>query len=210
MNEKQLIKKINTKYNAHGDLTYPIIANFLEQQEKSLYATSLKDKILRRIRLNKKIKTIPQVIENNFEMILDKTANTNLKNLIVLLLEDSEQTKEIVLKNLDKILARLEYDEERYVELGMTRNQAERSLDFHKRWIIREILRYPEGKEAVKQNVDLMLDTISPEHVFEDIQLIKGLSQQTDQKLNKYIEAHKEAFIYSMATKNIRNRHESI
>lgn len=210
MNEKQLIKKINTKNNAHGDLTYPIIANFLEQQEKSLYATSLKDKILRRIRLNKKIKTIPQVIENNFEMILDKTANTNLKNLIVLLLEDSEQTKEIVLKNLDKILARLEYDEERYVELGMTRNQAERSLDFHKRWIIREILRYPEGKEAVKQNVDLMLDTISPEHVFEDIQLIKGLSQQTDQKLNKYIEAHKEAFIYSMATKNIRNRHESI
>lgn len=210
MNEKQLIKKINTKNNAHGDLTYPIIANFLEQQEKSLYATSLKDKILRRIRLNKKIKTIPQVIENNFEMILDKTANTNLKNLIVLLLEDSEQTKEIVLKNLDKILARLEYDEERYVELGMTRNQAERSLDFHKRWIIREILRYPEGKEAVKQNVDLMLDTISPEHVFEDIQLIKGLSQQTDQKLNKYIEAHKEAFIYSMAVKNTRNRYESL
>ena len=76
--------------------------------------------------------------------------------------------------------------------------------------IIREILRYPEGKEAVKQNVDLMLDTISPEHVFEDIQLIKGLSQQTDQKLNKYIEAHKEAFIYSMAVKNTRNRYESL
>ena len=158
MNEKQLIKKINTKYNAHGDLTYPIIANFLEQQEKSLYATSLKDKILRRIRLNKKIKTIPQVIENNFEMILDKTANTNLKNLIVLLLEDSEQTKEIVLKNLDKILARLEYDEERYVELGMTRNQAERSLDFHKRWIIREILRKIKvtfAKCSQKQNTSL-------------------------------------------------------
>lgn len=211
MNEKQLIKKINKTHNYQGNLTYAIIAQLLDEQDNSLYAASFKDKIFAKLRLTKNIKTVPQIIEDNFEFILEKTSDATLKNLISLLLEDSEPTKEVVLRNIDKVLKRLEYKEERYRAMfDISRTQAEISLDFNKRWIFRNILKSPEGKETIKKNIDLILATTYPSNLFENLQLLKGLSQKTDKKLNEYMATHKETLTRSMAIKNVRNRYEII
>ena len=178
MNERKFLKQLNNEDNKDGSLTCAIVSNLINLQRKKriLQKTSKIRKVFGKLFSNyKKEKTAEQIIKDNFPEILEKTISCNLDILITRLTVDSE-TKDIITDNLNIILNRLVRDDA-FQECN--------SEAFDR------IIELPEGKEFIEQNIDNMLDNISPRSVFQISQYLKGLSDGVDKKLNIALEKNK-------------------
>ena len=178
MNERKFLKQINSKNNKDGFFTCSIVLDLIDSEIENLdlQKTSKNSNILRRLfsRFNVE-KSAVQIIEDNFPKILEKTKSTSVELLILRLIEGLE-TEHIVIDNLDIILNRLIKDDV----------FKECSKD-----VFYEIIGLPEGTDFIVKNIDNILENVFPSNIFKFSQYLKGLSEETDEKINETLENNK-------------------
>ena len=175
MNERKFLKEINNKSNKDGIFTCSIVLNLIDSQRKklSLQKTSKVNSVFRRLfsKFNKE-KSAEQIIADNFPEILERTSSSSIDLLITKLIEDSG-TNHVITENLSIVLNRLVRDDT-FKECNQE--------------VFDKIIELPEGREFIENNIDTMLENVSPRNVFQISQYLKGLSDNIDERLNQALE----------------------
>ena len=175
MNERKFLKEINNKSNKDGIFTCAIVLNLIDSQRKklSLQKTSKVNSVFRRLfsKFNKE-KSAEQIIADNFPEILERTSSSSIDLLITKLIEDSG-TNHVITENLSIVLNRLIRDDT-FKECNQE--------------VFDKIIELPEGREFIENNIDTMLENVSPRNVFQISQYLKGLSDNIDERLNQALE----------------------
>ena len=193
MNERKFLKEINKKYNEDGSLTCTMVLNLIDSERKKLglQKTSKVSNVFRRLFSNfNKEKSAEQIIADNFPEILERTNSSSVNLLITKLIEDSE-TKQIVIENLSMVLNRLIKDD--------TFKECNKE-------VFNKIIELPEGKEFIEQNIDNILENVSPTNMFQISQYLKGLSDNVDERLNNALEDNKIEVAKSLLKESIITR----
>ena len=175
MNERKFLKEINKKNNKDGTFTWCTVLDLINSEKKnlSLQKTSKVSNAFRRLfsKFNKE-KSAEQIIKDNFFEILEKTNSTNVCTLIKNLIQNPG-TKYTIIENLNIVFDRLINDD-------VTEGSRKEAFD--------KIIELPKGREFIENNIDTMLENVSPRNVFRISQYLKGLSDNTDERLNKALE----------------------
>ena len=176
MNEREFLKKLKSKVNSEKDLTPSIVEELLSQGQQLV--------VRKRINIWAmffKKKSPSQIIADNFEFILNQTSYFQLDVLLENLIKNW-QTAQIVKENFDTIIKRysriLPEEAEKGAVAGLTKTK------FY--IMCKEI--FDDADEMLKSHID----TIIQEGVsLEEALKLKGLSQETDEKLNAGLESRK-------------------
>jgi len=178
MNERQFLKMINHKNNRDGIFTYATIFELLEES-KDITAYK-KASIFKRIfSLNRESKSAIQIIEENFETILSKIHDQHLGQLLVLLVENQD-TRDLVSRNFDSIIHKFKNNQ--------NIDKIEKSLSgFQQAEFLRALKDNPECHKIIQENFEKILENIPESYLFENTQIVKGISERTDYILNNFL-----------------------
>lgn len=197
MNERRFLRKITAK----REQIYSILSEALEEKENTALTIPRKKCKPRGLFKWFKNRSLEQIIEDNFETILNNTSDILVRNVILLLL-NSKSTKSIVLNNFDKVLHRFAHIQNNIFYDEEDVNNAKRSLNFNMRMLLRELSELPEGCKAIEQNIDDILANTPGIYLFDTAQAIKGISEKCDAKINEYLRKSKEDVAKSLLMKN--------
>lgn len=178
MNEKKFLKQINSKVNKDGIFTCSIVLNLINSQseEIGLQKKTKSQNIFRKMFSNfGKEKTVQQIIEDNFDEILEKTKDSDLDLLIINLIEKPEY-QHLIMDKLPVVLSRLIEDD---------------AVRINDKELFEKILEFPEGKEYINQNIDTLLEKMPINKMFQFSQYLKGFSDNVDNKLNEFFRNNK-------------------
>lgn len=199
MNEKQFLKEINKKYNSTGTCTFTLVKELIEQEnEKSLQREQTGFmKIFNRIfKRNRREKTSSQIIGDNIGKILRHTHCYSVEGLLIFLLKD-KKTRNIVYNHFHEILANFDGIREDFFD----DNDLTSKINF-----LRTLKLTPSGKDVVKRNINKILEYTTEDDLFETIQILKGFGENTDSKLNEFLNSNKRKIAKSLI-KRLRNVH---
>lgn len=193
MNEREFLKKLNSKANKDRDLTPAIVEELLSEGQALTVRGRLN--ILSRFLLGNWKKSVSEIIEDNFETILDRTDYSKLNVLLESLMKNW-QTSEIVKQKFDAVIKRYSpvgEGEQEYNDAVMSENKRAEFYD-----MCRKVYTYAD---------DLLIrhmDTIIQGGVtIEELKYLKGLSQETDEKLNTKLESQKQEVAKEMLDSKI-------
>jgi len=193
MNERKFLKEINKKYNEDGIFTHVIVSNLIDSERKKLglQKTSKVSTAFRKLfsKFNKE-KSVEQIIRDNFPKILERTKSSNIDLLIEKLIQEPE-TKNIITENLSMVLNRL-------VREDTLKECSEEIFD--------KIIELSEAKDFIQQNIDNILENVSPNYMFQVSQCFKGLSDNTDERLNTALEKNKIEVAKSLLRESLITR----
>lgn len=176
MNERQFLREINHRSNDTGSFTYAQVKQFIEENSKP----SVDRKVSIFAKLFKlRQKTVKEIIEDNFEHLIDRCCDDYVGELLILLW-DNEDTKDILGKKFGHIVERFKgnklFEDDELLALGI---QEEKFL--------RQLSKTDEGKELIKSNFEEILDCTPKNHLFEVTQNMKKISSETEEILDQYL-----------------------
>lgn len=181
MNERKFLREIKQKGNEDGEFT-PSIVDELLQQGRGLQIAK-KDNIFVRLLKVKTTKTTRQIIEDNIEFILERTANNQLVGLINVLMY-ADETADVVKEKFDVIIKRFQ-EKRTTADDIIVLNYAEHEF----------LEKFKTSKSLLIDYMDVILQG---EITVEDIEILKGLSAETDEKLNAKLESQKQIIARKM------------
>lgn len=182
MNERKFLRELKSEANKDRDLTLAIVEGLLSEGQ----ALTVRGRfnIFSRFLLGNWKKSVSQIIEDNFEDILDRTAYSQLNVLLERLMKNW-QTSEIVKEKFDAVIRRISFvteKEQNYndaVTVGLKKNK------FYS--MCRKTYTYADDL-FVKH-----IDTIMQGGVtIEELKYLRGISKETDEKLNSKLESEKQ------------------
>lgn len=187
MNERKFLKELNSDVNKDGDFT-PSIVNELIYQGRQIQIAKKETRFTRLLRRIRKTKSVSQIVEDNIEMILARTSDQQISSLLRRLV-DNEETLGVVAKKIDSILARLQEPQDREEDSQM------HIMDCARSEFLSEFKRTQNAQSVLTAHMDNILQgTIT----LEDVVILQGLSQETDEKINQKLEREKEIVARSM------------
>lgn len=179
MKQREFLKKLNSETNKDGKSTPEIVEELLSEGQALVVKKRFKI-----LPMFFKKKSASQIIEDNFETILDRTDYSKLNVLLESLMKNW-QTSEIVKQKFDAVIKRYSSvgeGEQEYNDVVMSENKRAEFYD-----MCRKVYTYAD---------DLLIrhmDTIIQGGVtIEELKYLKGLSQETDEKLNAKLESQKQ------------------
>lgn len=174
INERKFLKQINQKSNKDGDLTYNYVCELLDYNSKQLVnKVSMFDRIISKII---KRKSEIQIIKDNFSLIIDKTHINHLGVLLETLMYYDE-FEVVIREEFIQIINRFEKDDDgRASELSFLVDYARKS---------------DENQKSIAENIEVILNNIDVKNFFNIAQMVKGLSDESDDILNKYYSKNK-------------------
>lgn len=179
MNERELLKELNSKANRDGDFTPAIVRDLLEEA-RQLQVAKRENIFVRLWRRNKKVKTAKQIIEDNLEIILERTANNQLAVLLELFMHKDE-TLEIVKDQFDMIIQKLQEKQTTEDDVQVIHSTRSKFLT--------EFKKMKDAEAMLVAHMDVILQgTVT----LEDVKTLKGMSAQADEKLNRKLESQKQ------------------
>lgn len=179
MNEKDFLREILDKTNGDGRFTPSIIQELLYSYRR-LVLTGKNNIFTRLFSKFKKEKTATEIVEDNFELVLDRTNDDQLTVLIETLMANDE-TAEIVKRKFDFII-------NRFVDTptGMECNiESAYMLGIARTAFFAKISKLPDGKEILISHIDAILQD---GFQLEDAKILKGLTEDIDNKLEAKLE----------------------
>lgn len=178
MNEKEFLKKLNSKENKDGFKTEYIVMELLTESDTSI-AINKKRGILERIfSRRKKIKTRKEIMSDNLELIFRKLPGGCFQNFLEFTMKFPE-IQDVIKEKFDVVLKAMNNTKEK---LG------------NSYWIIKYKIFERLMKEAnnpsefLEKNVDSIIHYTPEMELFHIAQIIKGKSDIVDNKLNSALE----------------------
>ena len=178
MNERKFLKELNSEANEDRDLT-PSMVDMLLSQGQALVVR----KRFNILPLFFRRKSARQIIEDNFETILDRTDYFQLNNLLESLMQNS-QTSDIVKEKFNAVIRRFYSTQDvkpEYRDAGLLGSER---ITFYR--TCKEI--YPYADELIKAHMDSITQG---EITIEELQELK-LSEEANKKLNAKLETQKQ------------------
>ena len=174
MKEKKFLKKINSRDNKNGDLTYGYVSRLLRDNTKIAKPKNIFKKFFN---YQKTQKSAVDIVKDNFIYILENTNAKQKENLLELII-NNEELNSIIEENFKFILVDLKKDNysEQYAPCFF--NLYYSLLD--------------NKEEFLDNNIDLILENVDPFWLLEIVPKIKGVSKEIDEKLNNKLENSKQ------------------
>lgn len=182
MNERKFLKEIKQKGNEDGEFT-PSIVDELLQQGRGLQIAKKDNIFVRILRKVKTSKTTRQIIEDNIEFILERTANNQLGVLVGVLM-DADETADVVKEKFDVIIKRFQEKRTTADDIRVLNHAEHEFLE--------------KNKNSKGLLIDYMDAILQGEITAEDVKILKGLSTETDEKLNTKLESQKQIIAREM------------
>ncbi len=180
MNEREFLKEIKSKGNEDGHFT-PSIVNALIQQGRSLQIVKKENIFARLLRRTRKIKSTSQIVEDNIGIILERTADNQLAVLLSILL-DNEEMLGVVESKFGAIIARLQKPQN-------IEDKEMKIMNSARGRFLRKFRKTKNAEAVLIANIDEILQgTVT----IEDIDILQGLSEETNEKINEKLESEKE------------------
>lgn len=179
MNERKFLKKLNSKVNKDRDLTPAIVEELLSEGQALVVK-----KRMNILPIFFKRKNVKQIIEDNFEVILDKTDYFQL-NVLLAKLINNWQTSEIVKEKFDTVMKRFNFVKEEEQERGDAVTLGSEKVKFYE--MCRKAYTYTDDLIAKHMNT-----IIQGGVTIEELKYLRGLSEEVDEKLNSELESHKQ------------------
>ena len=183
MNERSFLKKLNSKVNTDGDLTPAIVEELLSEGQALV--------VRKRIPILSaffKRKSPRQIIEDNFQTILDKTSYLHLNTLLERLMQNC-QTSEIVKEKFDMIIKRFSFTPEERKN-GITGVFRSFKLDFLRMCK----MNYTYAEDLLVKHIDAI---IQGGITIEELRELR-ISEEVEEKLNKKLESQKQEIASEM------------
>lgn len=179
MNERKFLKKLNSKVNKDRDLTPAIVEELLSEGQALVVK-----KRMNILPIFFKRKNTKQIIEDNFEVILDKTDYFQL-NVLLAKLMNNWQTSEIVKEKFDTVMKRFNFAKEEEQERGDAVTLGSEKVKFY------EMCRktYTHVDDLLVKHMNTI---IQGGVTIEELKYLRGLSEEVDEKLNSELESHKQ------------------
>lgn len=179
MNEREFLKKLNSKVNEDGDLTPAIVEELLSEGHNLTVRGRIQR--LRTFLFGNWGKSAGKIIEDNFETILDKTCDFQLNGLLRGLMKDW-QTSELVKEKFDMVIKRFRPSQE-------GENLAAASLNFERLEFFRMCKEnFTYGDDLIAKHIDAIIEGgVS----IEELPELK-LSEEINRKLNAKLESQKQ------------------
>lgn len=178
MNERKFLKKLNSETNKDGKVTFEIVKQLLSEGQ----ALAVKRKFnLLSVFFRKK--SAGEIIQDNFETILDRTTYSELNKLLKSLMENW-QTSEIIKEKFDAIIKRfnsIKDNEEEYCEAIISGHEKAKFYDNCKKT-------FTYADDLIIAHIDAI---IKWEVTIEELQELK-LSEEANEKLNTKLETQKQ------------------
>lgn len=165
-NEKTFLKVIRGFENMHGELTYDMVAGLLKENIKS------KSKGIRFFRG----KTNIEIVQDNFQEIMERTGKNKVWSLLNLLIRSGEFDATIK-KNLEFIIEYLNRETSTRIYIA----------DFYRKFMWDS----PGNKRFIKKNINQIIQWTGKESLFEMALALKGMSPEIADKINLELEKHK-------------------
>ncbi len=200
MKERQFLKEINTNKKGSYKSTIELVNKLLEENtEISVY--NKKNIFLRFFRHRNK--TAKQIILKNFEQILNRTSNSDLKNLIMILF-GQDSTSSIINEKFESIIKRF----------SIVNNNEDESLFYQKIYFLKELKKIPDGEKIIKDNYEIILKNSENKDLFQIVQILKGISKEIDDVLEQQLEENHLEVAKSLLTtykiEDIDNKKKSV
>lgn len=178
MNEKEFLKKLNSKENKYGFKTEYIVMELLTESDTSI-AINKKRGILERIfSRRKKIKTRKEIMSDNLELIFRKLPGSCFQYFLEFTMKFPE-IQDVIKEKLDVVLKAINNTKE---ELG-------NNYWIFKYKIFEKLMKEANNpSELLEKNVDSIIHYTSEMELFHIAQIIKGKSDIVDNKLNSALE----------------------
>lgn len=186
MNERQFLKKVNSDSNENGGMTFAYVFRMLENPKSERGIVVRNNSIVSFLRKYAKIKTPKKIIQDNFGLILSKTCNDDIGRLLILLMDDAE-TNSLVKENFDIIMNRFKHGEE-YKNIN---DSIINILHVQQNEFFERLIEEDDGEAIIENNIQNILRSIPKKNLFKIVQTIKGISEQTDNEINDFMEQNK-------------------
>lgn len=166
MNEKEFLNKLNSPKNRFGTFTYAevckLFSNNLSIEHQNVFKRFIN-------KFRKVPKSSEEIIENNFNLILQRTNDTHTLSLIKLLLSN-KNTIDIVNANIDEVLRKI----------------------FSNFLNLKEIYKELDKSRLLENNIDFIIQNNPPiEQFFIITKLLKGKTKQINNKINNALKLRK-------------------
>lgn len=202
MNERKFLKEINSKANEDRELTPKMVEELLSQGQALVVK-----KRFNILSLFFRRKSVRQIIEDNFETILDGTDYFQLNKLLEILMQNS-QTSEIVKERFDTVIKRFYSTQDVKPEYRDAVLLGAERVEFYR--MCKKTYTYAD--DLIKAH----MDTITQGEVtIEELQELK-LSEEANEKLNAKLETQKQEVAKEMLSsiplekKSIKERQQLI
>ena len=173
MNEKQFLNML-IENNRNNFFTCKVVKYLIDSQSNkiSVIKNNLLKKFFKRFG---KVKTVDEIIYDNFEVILERTLKFDKKDLLEMLIKDSN-TRYVIKEKFDIILESL------------------KECDINSKINITQLFNKTEGFQEINEVFmeDFIEEILSSHNFFEDIQEIKGISKNIDAKAENILESRQE------------------
>lgn len=168
--------------NKDGDLTPTIVEELLSEGQ----ALTVRGRfnIFSRFLFGNWKKSVSQIIEDNFEVILDKTAYFQLNVLLERLMKNW-QTSEIVKEKFEAVMKRFNSVKEEEQEYNDAVTSGVEKIKFYN--MCRKVYTYAD--DLFVKHMDAI---IQGRVTIEELKELRGLSEKTDEKLNSKLEGQKQ------------------
>lgn len=185
MNEREFLKELKSEANKDRDLTPAIVEGLLSEGQALVVK-----KRFNILSIFFRKKSARQIIQDNFEAILDRTAYSQLNVLLERLMKNW-QTSEIVKEKFEAVMKRFNSVKEGEQNYNDAVTAGREKIKFYK--MCRKTYTYAE--DLFVKHIDAI---IQGRVTIEELKLLRGLSEEADEKLNSKLESEKQEIAREM------------
>ena len=185
MNEKKFLKRINSKQNLSGSLTYTYVIELLDGSKKPAVIPGF---FARFFKNNKQGKSAVDIIYDNFDEILDATS-TYYKATLLTELSTESKLFELIKSKFGEILERFKIEQLDNGEIYRFFNNMYDEVE--------------DKKGFIEDNYQSIIDNVSMISLFELKNKMLGFSMKVDDEVNSKFKENKYEFCKELITDSV-------